>query len=51
MIIRKYIDTQKEWLIIIYLQKRAERKVNERIKSDVCTNRFYEHIEDQTNDT
>jgi hypothetical protein len=24
-----------------------ERKVNQRIKSDVCTNRFYEHIEDQ----
>ena len=24
-----------------------ERKVNQRIKSDVCANRFYEHIEDQ----
>jgi hypothetical protein len=24
-----------------------ERKVNQRIKSDVYTNRFYEHIEDQ----
>jgi len=22
-------------------------KVNQRIKSDVCENRFYEHIEDQ----
>ena len=24
-----------------------ERKVNQQIKSHVCTNRFYEHIEDQ----
>jgi hypothetical protein len=31
------------WLTIIHLPKKA----NERIKSDVCTNRFYEHIEDQ----
>ena len=53
MTVRKYINTQKDWLTIIHLPKKApylnpnERKVNERIKSDVCTNRFYEHIEDQ----
>ena len=52
--VRKYINnTQKDWLTIIHLPKKApylnpnERKVNERIKSDVCANRFYEHIEDQ----
>ena len=49
----KYINTQKDWLTIIHLPKKApylnpnERKVNERIKSDVCINRFYEHIENQ----
>jgi hypothetical protein len=48
-----YIDAQKDWLTIIHLPKKApylnpnERKVNQRIKSDVCANRFYEHIEDQ----
>ena len=53
MTIRKYINTQKDWLTIIHLPKKApylnpnERKVNEKIKSDVCVNRFYEHIEDQ----
>jgi hypothetical protein len=53
MTIRKYINTQKDWLTIIHLPKKApylnpnERKVNEKIKSDVCANRFYEHIEDQ----
>jgi hypothetical protein len=53
MTVRKYINTQKDWLTIIHLPKRApylnpnERKVNEKIKSDVCVNRFYEHIEDQ----
>ena len=53
MTVRKYINTQKDWLTIIHLPKKApylnpnERKVNERIKSDVCANRFYEHIEDQ----
>lgn len=50
---QKYINKQKDWLSIIRLPKKApylnpnERKVNERIKSDVCANRFYEHIEDQ----
>ncbi len=53
MTVRKYINTQKDWLTIIHLPKKApylnpnERKVNERIKSDMYTNRFYEHIEDQ----
>ena len=53
MTVRKYINTQKDWLTIIHLPKKApylnpnERKVNQRIKSDVCANRFYEHIEDQ----
>ena len=48
-----YIKTQKDWLNIIYLPKKApylnpnERKVNQRIKSNICANRFYEHIEEQ----
>lgn len=48
-----YINAQKDWLTVIHLPKKApylnpnERKVNQRIKSDVCANRFYEHIEDQ----
>jgi hypothetical protein len=39
-----------DWLTIIHLPKKApylnpnERKVNQQIKSDVCANRFYEHI-------
>ena len=53
MTVRNYINTQKDWLTIIHLPKKApylnpnERKVNQQIKSDVCANRFYEHIEDQ----
>ena len=53
LMVQKYINTQKDWLTIIHLPKKApylnpnERKVNERMKSDVCANRFYEHIEDQ----
>jgi hypothetical protein len=48
-----YINAQKDWLTVIHLPKKApylnpnKRKVNQRIKSDVCANRFYEHIEDQ----
>lgn len=49
-----YVNTQKEdWLTIIHLPKKApylnpnERKVNQQIKSDVCANRFYDHIEEQ----
>lgn len=48
-----YLNTQKDWLTIIRLPKKApylnpnERKVNQRIKSDVCANRFYENIEEQ----
>jgi len=48
-----YIKTQKDWLTIIYLPKRApylnpnERKVNQQIKSNVCANRFYDRIEEQ----
>jgi transposase len=51
---REYVNAQKEdWLTVIYLPKRApylnpnERKVNQRIKSDVCANRFYTNIEEQ----
>jgi hypothetical protein len=42
-----------DWLTIIHIPKKAsylntnERKVYQRIKSDICANRFYEHIEDQ----
>lgn len=51
--VQKYTNAQKGWLSIIYLPKKApylnpnERKVNEKIKSDVCANRFYENTEDQ----
>ena len=51
---REYVNAQKEdWLTVIHLPKRApylnpnERKVNQRIKSDVCANRFYTSIEEQ----
>ena len=50
----EYINTQKEdWLTVIHLPKRApylnpnERKINQKIKSDVCANRFYTSIEEQ----
>ena len=55
-ITREYINRQKEkedWLTVIHLPKRApylnpnERKVNQKIKSDVCANRFYTSIEEQ----
>jgi hypothetical protein len=48
-----YIKTQKDWLTIIYLPKKApylnpnERKVNQQIKSNICANRFYDYIEEQ----
>jgi DDE superfamily endonuclease len=52
--VQNYINTQKEdWLTIIHLPKKApylnpnESKVNQQIKSDVCANRFYEHMEEQ----
>jgi hypothetical protein len=51
--VNDYVKAQKDWLTIVHLPKKApylnpnERKVNERIKSDVCANRFYENIEDQ----
>lgn len=51
---REYINRQKDyWLTVIHLPKRApylnpnERKVNQKIKSDVCANRFYTNIEEQ----
>ena len=54
LMVRNYINAQKEdWLTTIHLPKKApylnpnERKVNQQIKSDVCANRFYGHIEDQ----
>jgi DDE superfamily endonuclease len=49
----EYVNAQKDWLIVIHLPKRApylnpnERKVNQKIKSDVCANRFYTNIEEQ----
>jgi DDE superfamily endonuclease len=53
-ITREYVNAQKEdWLTVIHLPKRApylnpnERKVNQKIKSDVCANRFYTNIEEQ----
>jgi len=48
-----YLNIQKEWLTIIQLPKKApylnpnERTINQHIKSDVCANRFYDHIEKQ----
>jgi transposase len=50
-----YLNTQKDWLTIIHLPKKApylnpnERTINQHIKSDVCANRFYDHIEKQKN--
>ena len=50
---RKYINAQRDWLTTVHLPKRApylnpnERKVNQKIKSDVCANRFYTNIEEQ----
>ena len=52
-ITREYLNSQKDWLTVIHLPKRApylnpnERQVNQRIKSDVCANRFYTNIEEQ----
>ncbi len=52
-ITREYVNTQQEWLSVIHLPKRApylnlnERKVNQKIKSDVCANRFYTNTEEQ----
>lgn len=52
-ITREYLNSQKDWLTVIHLPKRApylnpnERKVNQKIKSDVCANRFYTSIEEQ----
>ena len=52
-IVHDYVKVQKDWLTIVHLPKKApylnpnERKVNQQIKSDVCANRFYEHMEEQ----
>ena len=53
-ITREYIIRQKGcWLTVIHLPKRApylnpnERKVNQKIKSDLCANRFYTSIKEQ----
>ena len=52
-ITREYLNSQKDWLTVIHLPKRApylnpnERKVNQKIKSDVCANRFYTNIKEQ----
>ena len=51
--VNDYVKAQKDWLTIVHLPKKApylnpnERKVNQQIKSHVCANRFYEHIEEQ----
>jgi len=51
--VNDYVKAQKDWLTIVHLPKTApylnpnERKVNQQIKSHVCANRFYEHIEEQ----
>jgi hypothetical protein len=50
---RKYVIEQSDWLTTVHLPKRApylnpnERKVNQKIKTDVCANRFYTNIEEQ----
>ena len=50
---RKYINAQRDWLTVIHFPKGApylnsnERKVNHKIKSDVCANRFYMNIDEQ----
>ncbi|HET7284468.1 MAG TPA: transposase [Nitrososphaeraceae archaeon] len=47
-----YINAQRDWLTVIHLPKKApylnpnERRINQQIKSDVCANRFYNHIEE-----
>ncbi len=48
------LHTERDWLTTVHLPKmRApylnpnERKVNQKIKSDVCANRFYTNIEEQ----
>ena len=47
------IHKKEDWLAIIHLPKKEsylnpdEREVNQQIKSDICANRFYGHIEDQ----
>ncbi|MGB6594129.1 MAG: transposase, partial [Candidatus Nitrosopolaris sp.] len=52
--VRDYVNTQKDWLTIFHLPKKApymnpnERRVNQQIKSDVCANRFYQYIEEKT---
>jgi hypothetical protein len=52
-ITRKYVIAQRDWLTAVHLPKRApylnpnERKVNQKIKSDLCANRFYTNIEEQ----
>jgi hypothetical protein len=51
--VNDYVKAQKDWLTIVHLPEKApylnpnERKVNQQIKSHVCANRFYEHIEEQ----
>jgi transposase len=52
-ITREYVNAKKDWLTVIHFPKRApylnpnERKVNQKIKSDICANRFYTNIEEQ----
>lgn len=52
-ITRDFINSGKDWLTVIHLPKRApnlnpnERKVNQKIKSDLCANTFYTNIVEQ----
>jgi hypothetical protein len=49
---RQYVETQSEWLTVVYLPKRSpflnlvETKVNRNLKKDICANYSYETKED-----
>jgi hypothetical protein len=51
--VRDHVNSMTDWLTINHLPTKApylnpnERKINQQIKSDVCANRFYTHIEEQ----
>lgn len=49
---KRYMETQSEWLTVLYLPKKApflnlvETKVNRNLKKDICANYCYETKED-----
>ncbi|MDN5866003.1 MAG: transposase [Candidatus Nitrosocosmicus sp.] len=49
---KRYMETQSNWLTVLYLPKRSpflnpvETKVNRNLKKDVCANYFYETKEE-----